>query len=152
MRLLEKAIGNLSQKIAFSTKLNKEVSKKDVSWHIDHSLIVIINVCDFLQKSNPNNYKPTFNLIKSGVLLTGVIPRGKGRIPKAIINEEKITLEQLNEAIQKAIDRINNLKNLPKNSNFKHPYFGFMNLKTSIKFLRIHTNHHLKIINDILSE
>ena len=42
------------------------------------------------------------------------------------------------------------MKELHANSNFKHPYFGVLNLKMTKRFLEIHTNHHLKIIKEIL--
>ena len=41
------------------------------------------------------------------------------------------------------------LETLNANSYFKHPYFGDLNLKKTLWFLNLHTNHHLKIIKDI---
>ena len=41
------------------------------------------------------------------------------------------------------------LETLNANSYFTHPYFGDLNLKKTIWFLNLHTNHHLKIIKDI---
>jgi hypothetical protein len=33
---------------------------------------------------------------------------------------------------------------------FEHPYFGKLKLKETIRFLEIHTQHHLDIIRDII--
>lgn len=33
---------------------------------------------------------------------------------------------------------------------FKHPYFGNLNVKDAIKMLKLHTRHHIDIINDII--
>lgn len=149
---LNKTIEELSQKVTHSSKLNTQISNKGIDWHIDHSLNVIINVCRTLKKSNPKDYNPSFSFTKHGILLTGIIPRGKGRAPKKVVTEDEISDKMLQLKLNEAKEGVNELENLQKNSNFSHPLFGFMNLKTSIKFLKIHTNHHLKIMNDILKE
>jgi hypothetical protein len=56
----------------------------------------------------------------------------------------------LKDSIAKAKENIASLASAQKNHYFEHPYFGKLNLKPTIKFLKIHTKHHLKIINDIL--
>jgi hypothetical protein len=33
---------------------------------------------------------------------------------------------------------------------FHHPFFGHLKLNKTIKFLEIHTNHHLQIIHEII--
>ncbi|HSQ47122.1 MAG TPA: hypothetical protein VLM44_09410, partial [Lutibacter sp.] len=55
---------------------------------------------------------------------------------------------------QLAMAKINiqEIQNLPAHSHFQHPYFGKLSLKKSQRFLAIHTNHHLAIVNDILKK
>ncbi|MFN8364825.1 MAG: hypothetical protein U0T78_06125 [Cloacibacterium normanense] len=38
------------------------------------------------------------------------------------------------------------IKNLPSQSYIEHPYFGHLDVKQTLKFLKIHTQHHLKIV------
>jgi len=150
--LLEKKIGELEQKIDHADKLATNISEKAVAWHIDHSLKVIIAVVNALQNSDPANYKWKFNLIRSYIFTVGSIPRGKGKAPKSVLPADHIIKENLLLQLKEAKDQINTIENLPSNSNFKHPYFGILNVIMTTKFLEIHTGHHLKIINDIIAE
>ncbi|MGK7389501.1 MAG: hypothetical protein ACNS60_04095 [Candidatus Cyclobacteriaceae bacterium M2_1C_046] len=143
-------IQELEDKLQYSDKLNLAVSEKPVSWHIDHSLRVINGVCHTLKNSNPQEYKGSFNLIKLYILFTGHIPRGKGRAPKSVVSPGEVLKEDLIKQVELAKNQIKEIKTLPPKSFFIHPYFGALKLDTSIKFLAIHTNHHLKIIRDIL--
>ena len=98
------------------------------------------------------DYKWKFNKIKSTILFTGIIPRGVAKAPKAVMTEEEISLEELKQQIEEAKLQIEGIKDLPKKANFKHPYFGYLDLKESKKFLQIHSRHHLKIIKDIIEK
>jgi hypothetical protein len=42
------------------------------------------------------------------------------------------------------------LDTLHPNNYFKHPLFGNLNIKSTIKMLVLHTRHHIGIINDIM--
>ena len=53
--------------------------------------------------------------------------------------------------IESAKKNIQKLTSLSKNAFFTHPFLKDLNVKQSEKFLEIHTPHHLKIIQDILS-
>lgn len=150
MEKLNNLINELEQHILFLDKTNASVSKASVGWHIEHSLKVLTQIIDAIEKSDPNTYKWRFNLIGTLVLSFNKIPRGKGKAPKTVIPEGNITHDTLKHHVEKTRLAINKIENLHPNHYFKHPYFGDMNLKPTKKFLSIHTNHHLKIIKDII--
>jgi hypothetical protein len=51
----------------------------------------------------------------------------------------------------KARNAITTLELISKDHFFTHPYFGDLKKKQTILFLEIHTQHHLEIIEDIIS-
>ena len=95
-------------------------------------------------------YKWKFNLTRTLILFVNKIPRGRGRAPKIVQPEGEITSESLKNHFDKTRHMIKKLDTLQANSFFKHPYFGDLNLETTKHFLILHTNHHLKIIKDII--
>ncbi len=147
---INKEIATLEQYIEHSDKLNDAVSEAPTGWHIDHSLRVIIGVCKLLQRSDPNEYKKQFNLKWKGILVTKVFPRGKIQAPSIVNNEDEITQESLHALLQKAKELLEIIKTLPSKSHFEHQIFGTLDRDQTIKFLGLHTQHHLKIIQDIL--
>ncbi len=152
MKSLDKILKALESKIAHQNTFNEKVSKSNVAWHIDHSLKVILAVTEALKKSNPSEYQWKFNLKRQFVYITGYIPRGVGRAPKAVQSFDEITQESIEQQVKKAAIALENLQQLDKNSHFPHPYFGSLNLKPTLRFLALHTYHHLKIIDDILKK
>jgi len=147
---LAKEVTALEEMINHSSLRTPGVSQKAVDWHIDHVLKVIIRVSNTLKKSDPSAYKWKFNMIRSIIYLSGSIPRGRGRSPKAVLPPKDIKKEDLYLQFDHAIQELNEIENLPAKSNFEHPYFGLLNLKMTLKFLNLHTNHHLKIMKDIV--
>ncbi len=133
-------------------KTNPNVSNSTVAWQIDHSLKVINNVCKVLIKSDPDDYQWKFNFYRSTTLPINYFPRGKVKAPKGVRPEYDMPAkETLTQAIADAKSLLKRIENLPENSNFKHPIFGLLNLKTSKRFLKVHSYHHYKIIREILS-
>ncbi|MEH0154964.1 hypothetical protein V6R21_12535 [Limibacter armeniacum] len=148
---MEKQLAELQEVIPKAGKLNEKVSRSEVGWHVDHSLKVLNNICLELKKSSPEDYKPSFSFKKLLVLTLGKIPRGIAKAPKGVRPPMEIKEEELYIQLENAKSLLDEIKRLPEKSNFEHPYFGRLDLKTSIKFMRIHTEHHLKIIRDILT-
>ena len=118
----------LCSKINDLDRKNTNVSKSSVGWHIEHSLKTIDLIITACKKSDPSTYQWKFKLNRFLILdVLQKIPRGKGKAPKVVQPEG----------------------DMHENCYFFHPYFGNLNKKATEKFLALHTNHHLKIIEDI---
>lgn len=152
MKNLAELLKDLENKIAHQNAFNEKVSKSNVAWHIDHSLKVILAVSEALKKSNPTEYQWKFNLKRQLVYTTRYIPRGVGKAPKSVQSFDEITQESIEQQLKKVEIALEELQQLDKNSHFQHPYFGSINLKPTLKFLKLHTQHHIKIMNDIIGK
>lgn len=127
------------------------ISKSGTYWHLDHALKVIIKVTETMLSSDPTAYQPKFHFLKSMILLTGKIPRGKAKAPKHVLPPEQVTKNDLLQQLHRAKDLVGQLHTLDADCYFNHPMFGHLNVKKAIQFLGIHTLHHLKIVKDISS-
>ncbi|WP_067144865.1 DinB family protein [Pseudotamlana agarivorans] len=127
------------------------ISKATVGWHLDHSLKVFNVVCEVLAGSNPNEYKSKFNTTRWLIFTLGSFPRGKVKAPKKVVSENiSISDKDLHEQLEHAKTALSIIKTLDPHAYFKHHIFGNLSKKQTMRFLEIHTNHHLKIVQEIL--
>ena len=140
----------LENHISNFEKTNPKVSNSTVGWQIDHCLLVINGIIGQIEISDPLKYQPKWTFPKFMVFTTGKIPRGKAKAPQIVVPNSAIDLHSLQEHINKSRNSIKELESLSNNHYFDHPYFGKLKKKETIRFLEIHTNHHLKIIEDII--
>jgi hypothetical protein len=150
MKNLDAILPELANYIADHNKSNKAISEVAVGWHIEHSLLVIKQITATVAQSEPKLYKSKFNVKRFVVFLTEIIPRGKAQAPKVVIPVDEITIETLQESLKNTYQAIAYLKDCQEKQYFMHPFFGQLNKKQTIQFLAIHTEHHLKIVRDIL--
>jgi hypothetical protein len=129
---------------------NTEVSQVDVAWQLDHVLKTINRITEVLEASNPDNYKSSLNAGRVLTLTGGYIPRGIAQSPKIVRPPEVIWTVDLYHQVQEAQANIDLLNRLSEDSYFEHFAFGLMNKSQTIRFLEVHTKHHLKIVRDIL--
>tara|TARA_B110000902_G_C13944191_1_gene451002 strand:- start:154 stop:615 length:462 start_codon:yes stop_codon:yes gene_type:complete len=149
--ILEKEIQQMTNALKHFDKKDNAISKSGVDWHIDHNLRAIYIICKTLQGSEEKDYKPLFNFKRTLIFITKKFPRGKAKAPKAIVSKSIIIKEVIENRLKTTKILLKEIETLPKNSHFNHPIFGMLNLKQTTKFLQIHTTHHLKIIEDIIS-
>jgi hypothetical protein len=149
MQPLEKQIRQLESFIPAHEQVNTAVSASGVGWHIEHSLITIQRIVHAVKSSDPNTYKWSFKFNRMLVLITKTIPRGAAKAPQVVVPQEHIDAETLKTSISKTLHMANKIASIQKNQNFTHPFLGQLNKRATIRFLQIHTNHHLKIIKDI---
>jgi len=150
MNKLQEIIHQLENQIPNFEKTNVAVSQSTVGWQIDHSLLVINGVVEQLKNSNPENYKWKFKWIRTYIKIINKIPRGKVRVPKSVKPIDVANITDLTSKLELAKNNIAEMEKLSAKSYFTHPFFGDLNLKASIWFLKLHTKHHLKIIEDIV--
>jgi hypothetical protein len=143
-------VTELESYLTVKDKRNDSVSTSDVAWQIDHSLKVINLVSESFINSNPKEYKGRFNKWRLLLFTLGYIPRGKAKAPKIVRPPEIISTEDLSLQTQLAYQNIEKIKLADKHAHFKHFIFGVLHKKRTIRFLQLHTTHHLKIIRDIL--
>lgn len=148
--LINSYVNQLENHISKYKVKKSKVSKSTIGWQIDHSLKVINSVIKSLQSSDPDRYKNNFSFLGKFFFALGFFPRGRAKAPKYVKPPEIILKEDLIEQVQLAKSNIEILKDLDVNAFFKHPLFGNINTRRVHRFLELHTNHHLKIINDIL--
>ncbi len=149
-RFMDSQLYDIAYLIQFRDRLNTNVSKVPVSWHLDHSLKVVNRILDILKSSDPSVYDKRFNLARIFSFTFGYIPRGRGQSPAAVLPPDNIKTEDILSQLELARENLAGLSDLNSNTNFIHPVFGQLNKKQTQRFLRIHTKHHLKIIQDIL--
>jgi hypothetical protein len=151
MRNLEPSLEKLYSYINDAAKLNTAVSSVNIGWHIEHSLLVISRIIDSVTSSDPNKYEYKFDLKRTFVFLLGKFPRGKANAPEIVIpkQNEQADYDALFASTRAAIK---NLESAKPNQYFTHPIFGKLNKQHTFVMLDIHTKHHLKIIEDIISQ
>jgi len=152
MNRLDKLLTQLETKIPFYETAHIEVSTGTVGWHIEHSLLTLNGITDFLIESNPEDYKWKFNFVRIIVLSMKKIPRGRAKSPEVVQPKDNIDKSHLEIHLSKTRNNIKKLEHLSRKKYFEHPFFGKLKLQQTINFLEIHTNHHLEIIEDIIKK
>ncbi|MEO6547869.1 MAG: hypothetical protein ABIN94_07705 [Ferruginibacter sp.] len=150
MKKLEMLINTIESKIAYATILRPAISTSSVGWHIQHVLLTINQIINTIQQSDPAQYKPKFTTAKLFIFTFKKIPRGKVQAPRSVRPAENFNVEDINTNLTNCYSLLKILPFLNENNFFEHPFFGHLNVKASIKFLEIHTDHHLRIMLDIL--
>lgn len=148
--MLQQELAFIKENIKNMEKKNPSISKVSIGWHLDHSLKVINGVLGVLKQSNPKEYKRNFNVIRAIVFLRGKFPRGRARSPKRVLPPEIILKADVEKQLQDAEENLKIIPKLQENQHFSHPIFKQLNKKQTLQFLKLHTQHHFKIIEDIL--
>lgn len=152
MKELNDILQQIENAIPYWEKQNTTISQATVGWQLDHSLLVINGIITQLAQSNPNHYQWRPNWKRTYIQLRNSIPRGKAKAPKQVRPVDNTSIEDFQNKLASAKNNMALLEKLDKNSYFTHPYFGDLNLKATIWFLKLHTRHHLKIVNNIINK
>ncbi len=128
-----------------------KVSGWSVAEQLDHVLKIVSAQLGRLDERRPA--KAGINLVGRIVLGLGRIPRGIGKSPAPVRGEQRSRAE-LVAALVAARERLERMAgdgalwNDPR-PLAGHPYFGGLTPRRVLRFLAVHTDHHLRIVADI---
>ncbi|RMH15779.1 MAG: DinB family protein [Acidobacteria bacterium] len=131
------------------------VSGWSVGQHLDHLAKAGLSVVTALERAAAGELeerggRPTW--IGRLVLLTGYIPRGRGKAPERTrpSAEPQATYEELDQLRQRLAALDGELGRLERSrATVPHPFFGPLRPAQWLRFLDVHHRHHLKIIRDL---
>jgi len=124
MKTLATLVTDLENALPFLDKKNEAISQVTVGWHIEHSLLALINnIVSALNDSDPDKYKWKFYQVRTLVLTMNKIPRGKGKAPEIVIPDNNINSEKLKTHIQNSFEKISVIYSLNPDNYFDHPFF-----------------------------
>ncbi len=118
------------------------------------NLVIASSLITMSQKPEEEDSDRRASITGVSVLATGYIPRGRGKSPGRLRPPADLTRDQLTSALNKsesAVGEVGVLLGLlqSRKGRIEHPHFGFMRPSQWIRFMNVHTNHHLKIVRDI---
>lgn len=132
------------------------VSAWSVGEHIDHVARAHAGILRFFAEPAPEpDATRGITLLGRFVLLTGRIPRGRGKAPAATLPATP-DADALRTAVTAVAQRLDALAADPtpcrdRSRRWMHPVFGGLHRAQWLGFLRIHQAHHAAIIRDILA-
>lgn len=131
------------------------ISAWSVSEHLDHILKVAISIVRRVNQPDAEEGKSGINILGRAVLLSGWIPRGRGKSPERLVGTRVAATE-----IDAAMARLEQLMDevvlgtcdASRKRVVPHPIFGGLTPSQALRFTVVHTNHHLKIVEEILEK
>ncbi|MEQ1552878.1 MAG: hypothetical protein ABL929_01800 [Ferruginibacter sp.] len=152
MNKIIKALQKVETKFIFAERQNTKISAANVGWHIEHIILANNRIIDATKASNPADYKWKFDKNRFFAFLLKKFPRGRAKAPKASLPVSEFNEAEVKLKLELAKQKILELDNLSATHYLDHPFFGKTKLSGVKKVLLIHTNHHLKIIADIIKQ
>lgn len=118
--------------------------------HLDHTIKVASGLLHVLNKDEIPRLPRGISMIGRLVLLIGWIPRGRGRSPERML-PAPATVPDLNERLAEMDAQIERVATrtaaVPAFPIVRHPVFGGLTYGQTLRFIAIHTHHHLKILD-----
>lgn len=149
MDQLRKYILELQSYCNQAERMNGNVSEVNVSWHIQHCLLVIHKSIQALLLSKPEDYKSEFNFPRIILFYLKWFPRGKGKAPDRVKPQTTDNID-FQPLFDKAEIHIQKLEQALSKQYMPHPIFGKLDKQQTMTMLTLHTLHHIRIIKDIV--
>lgn len=149
---LNSLLNEVEEYISDRDRIAPEVSSVEVAWHLDHLLKVINGIHYSLSESDPDDYKYSWKFTRSVIFTIGRFPRGIAKSPKSALPPDVIDTDDIYKQLADARSKVIDFSRFDRKQHFNHGMFGMLNRNRALKFVEIHTRHHLRIIRDIVNK
>ena len=124
--------------------------------HVELSLISMAMQCERALRKPATSQDSGPNRIGRMILTKGVFPRGRAQAPKLVVPKGTVDTDTIRELLSKAKRKwftIEELSDEISNSNAvsPHPLLGDFTARDWVRLAPIHTEHHLKIVREIIA-
>jgi len=130
-------------------RLHAPTSMWTIGQQIEHCCLVIGGVHEALRRSEPPAPPAKITIVRRAVWWTGRIPHGRANAPKSVQPAAVPDRTHLEAAIERARGQVDSIRNLAQDAWFRHFMFDVLRRDEALRFLQIHTNHHLRIMKQI---
>ena len=157
---LQRIDGLLGSEASDWTRRRDDVSNWSVAEQVDHmlrSLVRMLSAADMIRVGYDARIKPDGKASVPGRLLlrAGAIPRGRAEAPEEVLPAEAPTVDDCRERYEAVLGLLAALApHLETMRTWRgtipHPLLGDFRAQDWLRFARMHTEHHLAIVDDIL--
>jgi hypothetical protein len=119
--------------------------------HLDHMMKASISIMERLT-AGAEPLPRGINVVGRAVLALGWIPRGVAKSPKRVL-PTRVTPAVIEESAARFELLLNQLPGEAASSRSRtvpHPRFGGLTGPEALRFIAVHNDHHLKIVDDIV--
>jgi hypothetical protein len=127
-----------------------EISGWSIAEQLDHVMKVNSSVLTRIAEKPLPLEKP-INMVGRVILAIGWIPRGKGRSPKSLRGAvaSRNDLISATARLRSQIDALSTELIARRDPVVPHPFFGGLTAAQALRFMVVHSEHHMKIVRDI---
>jgi hypothetical protein len=146
-----RAVAQLPEAQLFTVR--QQVSGWSPAEHLDHTVKVAQSVIHRIGDAAAEPSPRKMSMIGRAVLLFGWIPRGKGKAPERLrgvlctVEDLEARIARYESALATVTAPTAAAARLPI---VPHPRFGGLTPAEAVRFVAVHTRHHLRIVADVL--
>lgn len=129
--------------------ITSDVSEWSVMQQIEHVCLVSNGLFFSLNRSKGDKSADK-SLKKMAFFKARFIPRGAVKAPDFVAPNPDSTPQSVSKLLDNFEAGISEVEKAPENKTSKHPLLGLLSPQETLDFVSIHTEHHLKIVREIL--
>lgn len=137
---------------------NTQISDWSIGQQLHHigsvNRTVAMSLIKLVQDATDRDADRRATLTGVSVLASGYIPRGRGKAPARLRPSNDLSRGDVVNSINKSrakVEELNVFGALLKTrmGRIEHPFLGYLKPSQWVRFINVHTEHHLKIVREI---